>query len=121
MASTTDKRMKTTTTTCSLPSAVTGYVAAANRFAAAAAAGHFTANATVRDENCEYVGRGAIRSWIAETSRKYRPVFTVMRSVVNGDAVSLAVAVSGRFPGSPVTLDYDLQLRDGKISTLDIT
>ncbi|MDB6093916.1 MAG: hypothetical protein JWM32_1478 [Verrucomicrobia bacterium] len=113
--------MKATTTTSSLPAAVTGYVEAANRFEAAEAAEHFTADATVHDENHDYVGRDAIRAWIAETSRKYRPGFTVMRSSVTGDAVNLAVAVSGQFPGSPVTLDYDLRLRDGKISTLEIT
>jgi len=112
--------MKTTITT-SLPPAVAGYVAAANRFDAAAAASHFTADATVHDENHDHVGRGAIRAWIAETNRKYRPMFTVMRSAVNGEAVSLAVAVCGQFPGSPVTLDYEFQLRDDKISTLHIT
>ena len=41
--------------------------------------------------------------------------------MVNGDDVNLSVAVAGKFPGSPVTLDYHLRLRDKKISTLDIT
>ena len=114
--------MKTTTTTAaSLPPAVTGYVEAANRFDAGAAAGHFAADATVHDESHTYVGGGEIRAWIAATSRKYRPAFTVMRSAVNCDSVSLAIAVAGEFPGSPVTLDFEFQLRDGKISTLDIT
>jgi hypothetical protein len=107
-------------TTPTLPSAVTRYLTAANRFDAQGAAICFTANAAVHDENQDYLGRGAIRSWIAETSRKYRPAFTVMRAAVKGDAVSLAVAVSGQFPGSPVTLDYELRLRAGKILTLTI-
>src|SRR5882724_8507336 len=114
--------MKTTTASITLlPAAVTRYLEAANRFDATAAADCFTADASIHDENHDYAGRDAVRAWVAETSRKYRPAFTVMRASVNGDDVSLAVAVAGQFPGSPVTLDYALRLRDGKISALDIT
>lgn len=104
----------------SLPAAVTGYLEAANRFAAEAAADCFTADASVHDENHDYVGRDAIRGWIETTSRRYQPAFTVMRAATRGDDVDLAVAVSGQFPGSPVTLDFHLQLRAGQISTLTI-
>ncbi len=99
---------------------MTDYVEAANRFDATAAADCFTTDASVNDENQDYVGRDAIRAWVAETGRKYRPVFTVMRASVRDDDVSLSVAVSGQFPGSPVTLDYRLRLRDGRISVLTI-
>ena len=109
-----------TTTTDTLPGAVTRYLEAANRFDAPAAADCFTADASVYDENHDHIGRDAIRAWIAETSRKYRPAFTVMRSVVYGDDVTLAVAVSGQFPGSPVTLDFMFRLRNGKILLLTI-
>ena len=113
--------MKTTTaSTTLLPADVTRYLEAANRFDATAAANSFTADASVHDENHDYVGRSAIRAWIAETSRKYRPAFTVLRAAVNGDDVTLSVAVSGQFPGSPVTLNYELRLCGGKISTLTI-
>ena len=111
--------MKATLTTA-LPPAVTRYLEAANRFDALVAADCFTADATVQDENQDRVGRDAIRAWVAVTSRKYRPAFTVMHAAVDGDAISLSVAVSGQFPGSPVTLDYQLRLRDGKIATLTI-
>jgi ketosteroid isomerase-like protein len=114
--------MKTTAAAraTTLPAAVTRYLEAANRFDALVAADCFTADASVHDENHDYVGRDAIRAWVAETSGKYRPVFTVMRAAADGDTVSLSVAVSGQFPGSPVTLDYQLRLRDGKIATLTI-
>jgi len=115
--------MKTTTAspaTSALPAAVTRYLEAANCFDALAAADCFAADAVVHDENQDYVGRDAIRAWVAETSRKYRPAFTVMRASVYGDDVILAVAVSGQFPGSPVTLDYMLQLHDRKILLLTI-
>jgi hypothetical protein len=105
----TTPNMKTTTT--NLPAAVSQYFAAANRF---------DADATVHDENHDYAGREAIRGWVAETSRKYQPMFTLMRTSVQDGQVSLSVAVAGQFPGSPVTLDYELRLRGGKISTLTI-
>ena len=110
----------TTSPTETLPSAVTRYLEAANRSDACAAADCFTADASVYDENHDHVGRDAIRAWVTETSRKYRPAFTVMRSVVSGDDATLAVAVSGQFPGSPVTLDYMVRLHDGKIELLTI-
>jgi SnoaL-like domain len=114
--------MKTTTTTntATLPVAVTRYLEAANGFDVLVAADCFTADASVRDENRDYLGRDAIRGWVAETSGKYRPTFTVMRASTRGDDVSLALAVSGQFPGSPVTLDYALRIRNGKIATLTI-
>jgi hypothetical protein len=110
--------MKTTKT--SLPEVVTRYLAAANRFDAALAAACFAPSAIVHDENCDYAGRDAIRAWVAETSRKYQPAFTPLRSLASDNCVSLSVAVSGQFPGSPVTLDFELRLQDGKISTLTI-
>ena len=112
--------MKMKTTTDTLPDAVTRYLEAANRADATAAADCFTADASVNDENHDYVGREAIRGWIAETSRKYRPAFTLMRASVHGNDATLAVAISGQFPGSPITLDYTLQFRDGKIVNLTI-
>ena len=113
-----DTHMKTTT--INLPAAVTRYFEAANRFDVARAAECFAADATVHDENHEYAGRDAIRAWIAETSRKYQPTFTLMQSSVQDNHVSLSVAVSGQFPGSPVTLDYEMELRDEKIAALTI-
>ncbi len=111
--------MKSASST-NLPPAVTQYFAAANRFDAARAAGCFTADAAVHDENYDYVGHDAIRGCVAETSRKYQATFTLMRAAVRDHQVSLSVAVAGQFPGSPVTLDYELHLRGGKISSLTI-
>ena len=112
--------MKTIAATLTLPVAVTRYLDASNRFDASAAADCFAANASVRDENRKHVGRVAIRAWVAETSRKFRPTLTVLRATENGDEVILSVAVSGQFPGSPVTLVYQLRLCGGKILTLTI-
>jgi len=103
-----------------LPEVVTRYLAAVNRWDGALAAGCFAPNATVHDEHHDYSGREAIRAWVVETSLKYRPTFTPLRSFAGDRRVRLSVAVSGQFPGSPVTLDYELRIRGGKISTLTI-
>jgi len=54
----------------------------------------------VHDENHDYAGRDAIHGWVEETSRKYRPMFTLMRTSVRDDQVSLSVAVAGQFPAA---------------------
>jgi ketosteroid isomerase-like protein len=113
-------RPTTNTPLLPLPEVVTQYFSAANQFDAAGAAECFAPDATVHDENRDYVGRDAIRAWVQETSTKYEPMCTLLRTSVQAGRVNLSVAVSGRFPGSPVTLDYVLRLRDGKISHLTI-
>ena len=103
-----------------IPDVLTRYIEAANRHDVATATGYFAPDATVHDESREHTGTQAIRAWIEETSRKYRPTFTVMGARVSSDEITLSVAVSGQFPGSPVALDYAIRLREGKISTLTI-
>lgn len=103
------------------PEIVTRYFDAANRFDAASAAKCFTSDARVHDESHDHVGQDAVRAWVAETSKKYQPKSEVIRAKVSCSKVALAVRISGKFPGSPIELDYDITLRDGKISTLNIT
>ena len=103
-----------------LPAVVQRYFAAANRFHARQAAECFTTRATVHDEDRDYKGRDGILAWVTETIAKYQPTFTLLRASVEGARVKLAVAVAGRFPGSPVTLGYEFLLRGKKISTLTI-
>jgi hypothetical protein len=103
------------------PEIITRYFDAANRFDAASAAECFTSDARVHDEAHDYVGQDAVRAWVAGTSKKYQPKSEVIRAKVSGPKVALTVLISGQFPGSPIELDYDITLRDGKISTLNVT
>lgn len=96
------------------------YVEAANRFDPSAAVACFSRDAVVHDEQQDHVGANAIARWIAQTSRDYRPHVTVIRAQTTGDTVRMGVTVAGDFPGSPVDLDYELRLRDGKIARLNI-
>jgi ketosteroid isomerase-like protein len=101
-----------------IPEIITRYLDASNRFDAPAAADCFCADAHVHDEGHDHRGVEAIRSWIAETSQKYRAHAKVLRADGRADAWLLTVHTSGSFPGSPIDLDYAIALRDGKISSL---
>lgn len=110
----------TETNSMRTPEIITRYLDAANRFDATDAANCFSEDAQVLDEHRVYSGLDAVRSWIDETSRKYRPQFVLLGAKAHGNGLLLAVRVSGAFPGSPVDLDYAIALRDGKISSLKI-
>jgi hypothetical protein len=102
------------------PEIITRYLDAANRFDVTGAANCFHVDAHVHDENHDYAGLDAVRDWIADTSRKYRPRLEVLTAKAQDDTWLLTVRVSGNFPGSPVELDYAITLRDAKISSLKI-
>jgi SnoaL-like domain len=103
-----------------LPPIVKRFLGAANRRDADLAAACFTPAATVRDEDRDYEGRQAIQQWMDMTARRFRPTFVPLQSFVSDDVVRVQMAVSGQFPGSPVTLDYELRVKHGKISALTI-
>lgn len=103
-----------------LPESISAYLAAANAFDAEAAAAHFTVDAHVHDENHDHVGREAVRAWIEDTSRKFRPQTEVVSADVHDDEVTVRNRVSGDFPGSPVELNFAFTLRDGQIARLNI-
>ena len=106
--------MTTTPIFSALPSAVKRYLEAVNQFDALVAADCFTADASVFDENQSYVGRDAIRAWIAECSRKYRPAFTVMRAFLFcflGGVAVIGTARAADALASPWSLWTDNRLR----------
>lgn len=112
--------MKTNDNPNQIPEAVARYFEAANRFDPSAAAACFTSDAIVHDERQDHVGSAAIERWVAHTSREYRPRVTMTSATIAGDTVRIVGTVTGDFPGSPVDLDYEIRLRDGKIAQLNI-
>jgi hypothetical protein len=64
--------------------------------------------------------RPAIRAWIEETTQKYHPKMDVTRFDKSDGKIVAGVVVSGSFPGSPVELQFEFTLRNGKISNLTI-
>ena len=106
--------------TANLPQPLANYFAAKNRHDIDAMLAPFASDATVKDEGETHRGPAAIRSWMEETTRKYRVTVEVADATVRGDAWRIAGIVSGNFPGSPATLHYVFTLAGDRIARLEI-
>ncbi|MQT14569.1 nuclear transport factor 2 family protein [Segnochrobactrum spirostomi] len=80
----------------------------------------FADDATVDDEAASHVGHAAIRAWWTGAREKYQQTTDVLEAHGGADAVTVRCRVSGRFPGSPITLDFRFALADERITRLEI-
>ncbi len=103
-----------------LPEEIKAYWDAANSGRAEAAGACFASDAVVLDEGQTHSGLPAIRSWIDETTQKYRPVVEPLRLQEAEGKHLVTARVSGSFPGSPAELNFAFTLQGGKISRLEI-
>jgi uncharacterized protein (TIGR02246 family) len=103
-----------------LPTAIAAYITGSNAHDAAACAACFTGDAVVWDEGRERQGNAAIREWVAEVSRKYRPTVDVLDVAAMDDQTIVTGRVAGTFPGSPINLRYAFTLAGKKIARLEI-
>src|SRR5690242_4200326 len=78
----------------------------------------FTTDAVVRDENAIQHGKIEIERWASETIQKYKFQFKPLSADERGGKTILSVEVSGSFPGSPITLDYNFIIANDKIQSL---
>lgn len=106
--------------TISLPAMVASYLEAANQFDAVAAAACFTSDAIVCDNGREFIGTAAIERLMSE-SNEVQPQITVTSARVDGAITNIVGTVEGNFPESPVELDFEFQLQDGKIYQLTVS
>lgn len=104
----------------SLPEVIQEYIAAANTGRIEEAAACFTLDALVHDENKDHQGVAAIRDWITQTTREFKPHNEVLSASNNGESHHVISTISGNFPGSPAELPFHYVLSDGKISRLSI-
>jgi hypothetical protein len=103
-----------------LPHVIELYVKLENSGDVAALAECFAADATVRDEGRTYSGLAAIEGWKAATKRKYNHSVAPLEVVDRDGKTILKVELSGKFPGSPVTVEFSFVLKDDKIVGLEI-
>jgi len=103
-----------------LPPVIQTYIGASNAHDMKGIVDCFADDAVVRDENAIRHGKTDIERWAAETIRKYKFQFKLLRADVRGAETILSVEVSGSFPGSPVTLDYHFTIANDKIQSLII-
>ena len=102
-----------------LPASVSNYLTAEAQKDMDKLSRCFTKDATVHDENQEYQGLDAIKSWKQQTAAKYALV-EPLRAAVTEKNVRLHARLTGDFPGSPAELDYTFVLANGKIASLHI-
>ena len=103
-----------------LPPPIALYVQLENAGDTATLATCFAPNAIVRDESRTYEGLAAITAWKAETTQKYHHTITPMAVTQQQGKTVLTAALTGDFPGSPVTVHFECVLEAGKILSLEI-
>ena len=104
----------------SLPDPIAAYFRAQNAHDVDGMLATFASYARVRDEGQELTGSAAIRAWIDDTTRKYRPSATPLGIEQTDDRSIVKVRVSGTFPGSPIELSFRFKLEDRLIAALEI-
>jgi ketosteroid isomerase-like protein len=80
----------------------------------------FAPDAVVQDEGNSYAGRQAIDAWWRDVKTKYEHVLEPLEVVERQDVAKVRARVSGRFPGSPVTLTFAFRVKGDHITRLDI-
>ncbi|USX25250.1 nuclear transport factor 2 family protein [Oxalobacteraceae bacterium OTU3CINTB1] len=103
-----------------LPQPITEYVEAANAQDTQRAAACFHEDATVHDEGHTHRGREEIVAWVAESGEKYSATIEPIDLEEADGRHILRTTVCGSFPGSPVALNFDFQLRAGSIQSLEV-
>ena len=106
--------------TAKLPRVLADYFAATNVHDVGAMIAAFTEDATVHDEGRDHVGVSAIRGWMKETIEKYDYKVEPIESSQNGSSTVVLVSLRGKFPGSPITLQYAFTLSGERVARLEI-
>ena len=103
-----------------LPPIVQSYIDVSNAHDVKSILSCFAEDAIVRDENATHSGKIDIERWITSTIEKYKFQFNPLSAEERENKTIVAVQISGTFPGSPVTLDYDFTIANDKIASLTI-
>jgi hypothetical protein len=80
----------------------------------------FSNDATVFDEGKIYHGKKEIRQWNEMTNAKYKTKYEPLEISNTEGGIILTAKVSGTFDGSPATIKYHFETRNGKIASLRI-
>jgi hypothetical protein len=103
-----------------LPVSIERYIQIANSGTPEAVPECFADDAIVRDEGQTYEGVAAIKNWMAATKKKYRHTITPLELAEHGGQSVLKARLTGSFPGSPITVNFNFALAGDKIRALAI-
>jgi len=101
-----------------LPTVIQNYIDASNAHDVKAILPCFADDAVVRDENATHRGKIDIERWVTTTIEKYKFQFKPMSSQERDNSTAVSVEISGTFPGSPITLEYNFTVANDKIASL---
>lgn len=104
-----------------LPKIVLELVRTQNNFDSVAYANCFSETAVVHDEGKTHNGKKEIKEWIADANERYRATMEPLDFQENGSKGKLQVKVEGNFEGSPIVLDYHLEISDDLIQSVRVT
>lgn len=104
-----------------LPKVIANLVKAQNDFDSADYANCFSETAVVVDEGHRHTGRDEIAQWITKANKEYKAHMKPTKFEEKETESLLTAEISGTFPGSPIVLQYHLQIADGLIKSLSIT
>jgi hypothetical protein len=80
----------------------------------------FDDQAVVRDEGREMHGLAEIREWSEGVFNKFRFTLDPHGMVERGEEKILSATLTGDFPGSPVSLDFNFTIQNNRIARLTI-
>jgi hypothetical protein len=103
-----------------LPRPIERFMSSENAHDTDALSACFAADAVLRDEGRTREGLKDITAWRRESTQKYQHTVEPVAVAERDGKTIVATKVSGNFPGSPVTLDFVFQLKDGMIVSLEI-
>jgi hypothetical protein len=103
-----------------LPKVIAALLAAQDKYDSKAFAEAFSEGAIVYDEGKTYRGRIEIRQWNEMTNAKYKTKYEPLAVTTAGNKINLTAKISGTFEGSPATIKYHFETKEGKIRSLQI-
>ena len=103
-----------------LAAPISAFFEATNRHDADAVADCFTVDGLVHDENADHHGRATIREWADGTYRKYDVTLTPRDVRDDGRTSAVTAGVAGKFPGSPIELQFRFAIEGDQIAELVI-
>jgi ketosteroid isomerase-like protein len=104
-----------------LPTVIAALVQAQNNLDYNAYADCFDEAAIVYDEAQTHNGKAEIREWIKQSNEKYHTSMEPLKFKQSGDNAVLEAKISGTFDGSPLVLNYHMELKGNLVSSLKVT
>lgn len=101
-----------------LPQSIEGYFRSANAHDSQSLADCFAEDAVVHDEGKAYHGLAAIKEWNETISKQLELTLEIISAIEKNDETIVTALASGKFDGSPVSMDFHFTVEDQKITSL---